>query len=73
MYTTRLIEGGVIPPQVAIGGKLAEIVFFGDAPGYPGYFQVNFRMPSGVPPRTAVPMQLTYLGRLSNVVTIGVN
>ena len=72
MYTTSLFEGGVIPPQVAIGGKLAQILFFGDAPGYPGYFQVNFVVPSGVAPGTSVPIRLTYLGRSSNAVTLGV-
>jgi Kelch motif len=72
MYTTSLFEGGAIPPQVAISGQLAEVLFFGDAPGYPGYYQVNFRVPSAVAPRPSVPVRLTYIGRSSNEVTIGV-
>jgi hypothetical protein len=72
MYTTSLFEGGIVPPQVVIGGKVAEILFFGDAPGYPGYFQVNFRVPGGVAPGSAVTVRLTYLGRPSNAVAIGV-
>jgi hypothetical protein len=72
MYTTSLVESGVIPPQVAIGGRLSEILYFGDAPGYPGYYQVNFRMPSGVTPGATVPVRLNYLGRSSNEVTIAV-
>jgi hypothetical protein len=72
MYTNSLVEGGVVPPQVSVGGRVAEVLCFGDAPGYPGYFQVNFRMPDGVSPGAAVPVRLTYLGRPSNEVTIAV-
>jgi uncharacterized protein (TIGR03437 family) len=72
MYTTNLAEGGTIPPQVAIGDRLAQIVFFGDAPTYPGYFQVNFRVPTGVTSGPYIPVRLTYLNRPSDQVSIGV-
>jgi hypothetical protein len=70
MYTTNLAEVGAIPPQVVVGRRLADVIYFGPAPGYAGYYQVNFRVPCGVTPGVAVPVHLTYLGRPSNEVTI---
>jgi uncharacterized protein (TIGR03437 family) len=68
MYTTNLIEGGLIPPRVFLGGLAAPVLYFGDAPGYPGYFQVNFQVPDvGT---DAVPLVLRYLERSSNSVVI---
>ncbi len=72
MYVSGLASGGLIPPQVDVGGQAADIQFFGDAPGYPGYSQVNFRMPGGIAPGSAVPVGLIYLGRASNQVTVAV-
>jgi hypothetical protein len=71
-YTNNLIEGGALPPQVSVGGSLAKILFFGDAPGYPGYFQINFQVPAGLTPGSSLPVVLTYLGRSSNTVSISV-
>ena len=71
-YTSSLATDGAIPPQVAVGGKLAEVLYFGAAPGYPGYDQMNFRVPAGITLGPSVPLRLTYLERSSNEVTIGV-
>jgi hypothetical protein len=72
MYVRGLADAGVIPPQISVGGHSAQVMYFGNAPGYPGYSQVNFSLPNGPTPGPSVPVYLMYLCRTSNQVTIAV-
>jgi hypothetical protein len=69
LYGTGLIEGSVIPALVFIGGRAAEVLYFGKSPGYD---QINVRVPAGITPGSAISVRMNYMDRPSNAVTLAV-
>jgi len=61
------------PIQVLVGGIPAQLIFAGLTPQFVGIYQINVRMPAGVTPGNAVPIQLVQNGNTStNLATIAV-
>jgi WD40 repeat protein len=72
IYGSGLIEGSVVAPQVTIGGRLAQVLYFGSAPDVNGVSQVNIRVPAGITAGARVPVRMHYMGRISNEVTLAI-
>jgi uncharacterized protein (TIGR03437 family) len=63
----------VNPVTATIGGVNAPVAYAGVTPGYPGLYQVNAVVPSGITTGNAVPVTLTVAGQTSATVTMAVH
>jgi uncharacterized protein (TIGR03437 family) len=63
----------VATPEVTIGGVSAPVTFSGLAPGFVGLYQINVKVPAGVPAGSAVPAVLKIGGVSSNTATIAID
>jgi uncharacterized protein (TIGR03437 family) len=59
-------------PEVQIGGRPAQVLFSGLAPGFAGLYQLNVIIPSDAPPGDGVPVVVGIGGRGSNAATLAV-
>jgi hypothetical protein len=58
VFTANPLQLANSPIEVSVGGQTAEVLYAGGYPGSAEAYQVNFRVPSGVPPGMAS-LQLT--------------
>jgi len=58
-------------PTVTIGGIATKVLFSGLAPGFPGLYQVDVQVPSGVAYGDDVPVVIT-MGTASDTATISI-
>jgi len=66
-YLSNLaVQDTALTPRVVVGGKLAEVLYFGPAPGFLNYQQVNLQMPAGITGSATIPVRLKFLDRFSN-------
>lgn len=72
IYSTGLQDRNAIPPRVIMGDRMADVLCFGEAPGFPNLNQINVRVPIGIGSGSAVGVRERYLGRHSNEVTIAI-
>ncbi|MGA2114711.1 MAG: IPT/TIG domain-containing protein [Bryobacteraceae bacterium] len=71
------VDGSVLyqtptTPVVTIGGIPANVIYSGLAPGYPGLYQVDITVPSGIASGDDVPVVLTILGASDSSTTISI-
>jgi uncharacterized protein (TIGR03437 family) len=59
-------------PVVLVGGIQATVEFHGLAPQFPGVYQVNFKVPTGVATGNSVSLQLQIGGISSNSTTLAI-
>ncbi|MFN0101884.1 MAG: kelch repeat-containing protein [Bryobacteraceae bacterium] len=67
-----LLERTRLAVQAEIGGRDAEVLYSGIAPGLLGVYQVNARIPADSPVGLAVEVRLRAGGAVSNTVTMGI-
>ena len=70
--TTALTYTKAQDTAVTIGGQTAQVLFTGLAPSFPGLYQVNAIVPTGISAGT-VPISLTIAGVTTNALTLPVN